>query len=1033
MNSLLTEYPIVAVLGEMDRLLHLQDDDDESLHKENPEKISSFLHKIEALFIQLGEILNENLSFLTPASVKGFLNDLQQFKDILTLYESKSRLYKLVHCRGLNDILTTMVHKLAHSLATVALGLPEYSELCNGFNDLSSEMKSTQLKVSDIEDLICSAIDEELNNGTNDSANDTLMINLARELRMTNCHDASQFSSEIEMYKKDIEDSISPRDLQIAEVLEKLFRNQSSEPHETIVSPRVATAVATELEETPIPAFKTFICPLSREVMKNPVVLVETGQTYEQKEIEKWFKCCAQDGRQPTCPMTGQVLRSSGWRKNLVLQNTIEEWHERNVSAQITRAKQKLSSNSSIKDFEDAVNEIFRISEEGMHHKHTLRNAGIIPLLLRPWHAPLEDGHSLRHKVLDTLCSIASQNEGNKLEMADENVIRFAVKSLTSNLEQEKESAARLLCELSSEAKVCAKIGHQKGGILLLSGFVSSGENATLADLANQTLKNLQRDYSNVISMAEAGRLEPLFDCLSEGPFDVKLQMISHLSNTTLSNNDKEMAVKQAGPFLIEMLSCDNVDKDVALKTLLMLSTPATNAATLVNFGILPPLFNLLNSMSSGPHTTNSRLKEDAAEIFANLLSYAGHWESHTISSDGTTLQSESAIHCFLKLLNRMGLNWKYSLLRILYYIAWSPQTADAAAQHIESGNGIAFLIVCLRESDIDINLQALKVLGVLSLRKSSEVAEELRRTNQFDILKSLLKDFDPEKQAAAAFILANVSLSEREVVEVLGIELIPWIIIELNKSKGSRIKKGGAACFTLMEGLIGLLLQFCKGSDTHILHALREHRVMMVLKEYMGFSLQSSVKKLAAEGLKMLSEKTPNQVDVEPQPSNCCFAIFHKNKHLPQATCHVHGTLCEEATTFCLVKVNAIRPLVDLLEVDDVGVQIAALGALSTLLEDSIDLKSGLEELAKADGIHVIIELFCSAHSSAELQEKIVWMIERVTRIEEMCQKHSMNQVLIKTLVQTFRSTGNPATKRLSQTALTNLKQISGMTGVKK
>lgn len=106
-----------------------------------------------------------------------------------------------------------------------------------------------------------------------------------------------------------------------------------------------------------------------------------------------------------------------------------------------------------------------------------------------------------------------------QLEMADENVIRFAVKSLTSNLEQEKESAARLLCELSSEAKVCAKIGHQKGGILLLSGFVSSGENATLADLANQTLKNLQRDYSNVISMAEAGRLEPLFDCLSEGNY----------------------------------------------------------------------------------------------------------------------------------------------------------------------------------------------------------------------------------------------------------------------------------------------------------------------------------------------------------------------------------------------------------------------------------------------------------------------------------------------------------------------------------
>eukprot|EP00250_Pteridium_aquilinum_P022301 c25343_g1_i2 orf=326-2362(+) len=675
MSSLLTEYPILAVLGEMELLLGIADDD-YSLQKENTRKISSFLHKIEALLTQLDEYLGANSSSAAPSSCKGLLSDLQQLKDILVFYQSKSRLYRLVHCRGLNEILTTIVHKLAHSLAAVALGLPANSEVSKNFMDLSSEMKDTQLKASDMEDLICRAIDEELNNGANGLRNDALMINIARELRMTNRHDVSQFSSEIEMYRKDTEDSVSPRDVQIADVLENLFQNQSSESDEANPSPSVGNTVLGEIAELHIPPFKTFFCPLSREVMRNPVILVETEQTYEQSEIEKWFKCCAQEGRQPTCPVTGQVLRSSAWRKNLDVRNTIEEWRDRNFEAQIKRAKEKLSSNASMEGFEDAVNEVHRISQQSMQHKHTLRNEGIIPLLLGPWHGPLEDGHSLRLKVLNALCSMALQNEENKLEMANADVIRFAVKCLTSNVEQEKESAARLLCELSSERQVCAKIGCQKGAILLLSGLVSNGENATLAALCDQTLKNLQQEQSNAIPMAEAGRLEPLLDCLIEGPSDVKIQMARHLFGMTLSNNDKEMAVKQAGPFLIEMLSCDDTDKDVVLQTLLTLSTPANNAAVLVNLGILPPLFSILNSVHSVSETPNAQLKETAAEIFANLLSKAGHWEFCTVSSDGSTLQSESVIHCILRLLNRMGFKWKPNLLRVLYCIASSPQIA---------------------------------------------------------------------------------------------------------------------------------------------------------------------------------------------------------------------------------------------------------------------------------------------------------------------------------------------------------------------
>ena len=43
-------------------------------------------------------------------------------------------------------------------------------------------------------------------------------------------------------------------------------------------------------------------CPITHDVMKDPVILVETGQTYERAAIEEWLKT------RHSCPSTGQEL-----------------------------------------------------------------------------------------------------------------------------------------------------------------------------------------------------------------------------------------------------------------------------------------------------------------------------------------------------------------------------------------------------------------------------------------------------------------------------------------------------------------------------------------------------------------------------------------------------------------------------------------------------------------------------------------------------------------------------------------------------
>ncbi|KAK9816674.1 hypothetical protein WJX72_003557 [[Myrmecia] bisecta] len=67
-----------------------------------------------------------------------------------------------------------------------------------------------------------------------------------------------------------------------------------------------------------------YCCPISEEVMQEPVLLVETGQTFERQSIENWFRC----GRN-TCPMTGKVLVSTQLVPNYVVKSLIRSWAEK--------------------------------------------------------------------------------------------------------------------------------------------------------------------------------------------------------------------------------------------------------------------------------------------------------------------------------------------------------------------------------------------------------------------------------------------------------------------------------------------------------------------------------------------------------------------------------------------------------------------------------------------------------------------------------------------------------------------------------
>ena len=97
--------------------------------------------------------------------------------------------------------------------------------------------------------------------------------------------------------------------------------------------------------------------------MRDPVVVLESSQAYERTAIEYWFERCIQDGRDPTCPVTGRVLKSLELKPNIGLAGAIEEWVGRVVEYQIKSIVQYLSEEPlSVDHVEHALDPVYKVS-----------------------------------------------------------------------------------------------------------------------------------------------------------------------------------------------------------------------------------------------------------------------------------------------------------------------------------------------------------------------------------------------------------------------------------------------------------------------------------------------------------------------------------------------------------------------------------------------------------------------------------------------------------------------------------------------
>ncbi|KAB1201504.1 U-box domain-containing protein 13 [Morella rubra] len=516
---------------------------------------------------------------------------LESTKDLLRLGSEGSKIYLVLE----REQIRSKFHEVTAQLEQALSGIT-FENL-----DISDEVKEqvelvlTQFKrakgrvdapdVELYEDLL------SLYNKTNDASTDPAVLRrLAEKLQLMGIADLTQESLALhEMVGAtggDPGESIEKMSMllkKIKDFVQTENPNMEPPPRESNLPPICSGQASTEKNHKAPVIPDDFRCPISLELMKDPVI-VSTGQTYERSCIEKWL-----EAGHGTCPKTQQSLSSTALTPNYALRSLIAQWCEANgieppkrpsnlrpsktASACSPAERTKIETllckltSSSPEDQRAAAGEIRLLAKRNADNRVAIAEAGAIPLLVGLLSTP--DSRTQEHAVTALLnLSICEDNKGSIISSG-------AVPGIVH---------------------------------VLKKGSMEARENAAA------TLFSLSVVDENKITIGASGAIPPLVTLLSEGTQRGKKDAATALFNLCIYQGNKGKAVR-AGvvPTLMRLLIEPGGGMvDEALAILAILASHPEGKAAIGSAEAVPVLVQVIASGSP-------RNRENAAAVLVHL------------------------------------------------------------------------------------------------------------------------------------------------------------------------------------------------------------------------------------------------------------------------------------------------------------------------------------------------------------------------------------------------------------------------------
>ncbi|KAA8532272.1 hypothetical protein F0562_032305 [Nyssa sinensis] len=865
----------------------------------------------------------------TKAALETLNSKLRKACKIITDYKSGSSFRLVLQSHSVLLQMQDLAKEIAKTISSFQLvNLDVTLSLKFKTDQIISNLRSMQFQSAVETETIASEIEKLMTqNGRNQQNAIKLLKKIADAVGKS--ANASMVQNELALLKQEKEEmevqKKQAESLQLSQLIQLLNSTE-------IVMSRQDEDIAIYHQQYLIESFK---CPLCNEIMTDPVA-INCGHSFERQAIQEHF-----DRGERTCPTCGLELLSQELTPNLSLRSSIEEWKVRDMDLKFQAAIPGITSNDHF--VQNKALEDMQVLMEIPHYTEKVAQEGLVTKFVEI----LKDNRLNRIAALKCLYHLAKYSKNNKEAIVDAGAIRRIVKNLYEG--EAVTVAVAILLELSVNETLGEKIGNTKDCIPLLVSLLND-KTPVISQKADKVLQSLTFNTHFVVKMAEAGHFQPFVACFNKGPQETRASMAADLIKMQLKDNSiKDLKDKQFIHNLVQMLSSSTpACKSAGLKSIKKLVAHQKIVKQLLaDPATIPLLIGIISFDRSGPYW-----KQEAVEILASLVEASKFSELQGYQGL-RELQSQHNVSLFLQLVADSDPQTKVQFLQLLVVLSSKSETVQNLVRSDKDATG--HLFSSLDNDQPMVRRWAMKLIYCVSNGHPAGVPlpPSPAKENVVTTLAAIFTNSpDVEDRSTAAGIISQLPADDIIIDEILrkseALKAIHEVICSTDQEY-NWIKSPPELGSSLLENALAALL---RGTS------LAKQRTATALA---NLSLSTSLSVFDTTIMaKQASNSVPQLMKLFPSIYKCCSASS-ENQNL----CSVHGSACSPRHTFCLVKADAVKPLVQSLSDTDSGVAEAALMALETLLTDQNTLSHAAATIVDNQGVVAILQVLEKGSSS--------------------------------------------------------------------
>lgn len=549
--------------------------------------------------------------------------------------------------------------------------------------------------------------------------------------------------------------------------------------------------------------------------------------------------------------------------------------------------------------------------------------------------------------------------------------------------------AIAILLELSERETHAEKIGNTKDCIPLLVSLLANN-NPDISQKAHKVLQNLSSNTHFVVKMAEVGHFQPFVTRFNQGniifhmiptnwqtiyqpgsllagPQETRTLMAAALIEMQLKESSiEDLKNKQFIHNLVQMLSSSAPACKVAcLRSITKLvEYPRMVKRLLKDPVTIPHLLGLISFARSDPHE-----KEEAARILALLIGASQQLELQKYRGL-QELQSKHNVSLLLQVVARSDPKTKVQFLHLLVELSQKSETAQNLIRSDEDAVGQLFSL--LHSDQPVVKRWTMRLIYCISEGHPAGAplppspAKETAITTLTGILTS---SPDIEERSIAAGIISQLPSDDLDIDEILRksdtLKAIHEVICNADEETDGNMAPGTS----LLENALAALLRYTEPTKPELQRQVGKLELYPSLVRVLSRG-SSLAKQRAAIALAKLSQSTSQSIYdatiVAKQAKHSmplmklltnmswCCSTSSENVSI----CSVHGAACSPRDTFCLVKADAVKPLVRTLSETESGAVEAAIMALETLLTEHSTLSRATAAIVDSQGVVAILQV---------------------------------------------------------------------------